>query len=37
LRGASWSARNVGEQSVKRSERLKVDSVDGLTLCIRGE
>jgi len=37
LRGASWSARNVGDQSVKRSERLKVDRVDGLTLCIRGE
>jgi inner membrane protein len=37
LRGTSWSARNVGDQSVKRSERLKVDRVDGLTLCIRGE
>jgi membrane protein implicated in regulation of membrane protease activity len=37
LRGASWSARNVGDQSVKRSERLKVDRVDGLTLCIRSE
>jgi membrane protein implicated in regulation of membrane protease activity len=37
LRGASWSARNIGEQFVKRSERLKVDSVDGLTLCIRSQ
>ncbi|HSP67416.1 MAG TPA: NfeD family protein [Bryobacteraceae bacterium] len=37
LRGASWSARNVGDQSVKRSERLKVDRVDGLTLCIRSQ
>jgi membrane protein implicated in regulation of membrane protease activity len=37
LRGASWSARNIGEQFEKRSERLKVDSVDGLTLCIRSQ
>jgi len=37
LRGACWSARNIGDQSVKRAERLKVDRVDGLTLCIRGE
>ena len=37
LRGAAWSARNIGDQSVKRSERLKVDRVDGLTLCIRSQ
>jgi membrane protein implicated in regulation of membrane protease activity len=37
LRGAAWSARNIGELPVKRSERLKVDRVDGLTLCIRSQ
>jgi membrane protein implicated in regulation of membrane protease activity len=37
LRGACWSALNIGEQSVKRSDRLKVDRVDGLTLCIRSQ
>ena len=37
LRGAAWSGRNIGERPVKRSERLKVERVDGLTLEIRGD
>ena len=37
LRGASWSGRNIGDRAVKRSERLRVERVDGLTLEIRGD
>ena len=32
LRGASWTARNIGDQPIQRSERPKVERVDGLTL-----
>ena len=37
LRGAAWSGRNIGDRPVKRSERLTVERVDGLTLQIRGQ
>jgi len=37
LRGAAWSARNVGDRPVTKSERCKVERVDGLTLDIRNE
>lgn len=35
LRGAAWSAQNTGERPLSRSERCKVERVDGLTLYIR--
>jgi membrane protein implicated in regulation of membrane protease activity len=35
LRGASWTARNTGDQPIQRSERPTVERVDGLTLNIR--
>jgi membrane protein implicated in regulation of membrane protease activity len=35
MRGASWTAHNAGTQPVHRSERLKVERVEGLTLYIR--
>ena len=37
LRGASWTARNTGDQPIQRSERPKVERVDGLTLYIRNQ
>lgn len=35
LRGAAWSARNVGETPVTKGERCKVVQVEGLTLWVR--
>jgi inner membrane protein len=37
LRGSVWNARNVGERPVTKSERCKVEQVDGLTLQIRNQ
>jgi membrane protein implicated in regulation of membrane protease activity len=37
LRGAAWSARNVGDRPVARAERCKVEQVDGLMLNIRNQ
>jgi membrane protein implicated in regulation of membrane protease activity len=37
LRGTSWNARNVSENTLNRGQRCKVERVEGLTLCIRGE
>jgi len=37
LRGASWTARNTGDQPIQRSQRPKVERVEGLTLCIRNQ
>ena len=37
LRGASWTAQNAGDQPIQRSERPKVERVDGLTLYIRSQ
>lgn len=35
LRGAAWSARNVGSNSLTRGQRCTVEKVDGLMLCVR--
>jgi membrane protein implicated in regulation of membrane protease activity len=37
LRGAAWSARNVGDRPVAKAERCKVEQVDGLMLQIRNQ
>ena len=37
LRGASWTAHNAGDRPIPRSERAKVERVDGLTLYIRSQ
>jgi membrane protein implicated in regulation of membrane protease activity len=37
LRGASWTARNTGDQPIRRAERPTVERVEGLTLCIRNQ
>lgn len=37
LRGASWSARNVGDRPLARGERCKVERVEGLTIFVRHE
>jgi membrane protein implicated in regulation of membrane protease activity len=37
LRGASWSARNIGDRPVARAERCKVEDVEGLMLQIRNQ
>jgi inner membrane protein len=37
MRGASWSARNIGEKSLARGERCKVERVEGLTIYVRTE
>ena len=36
LRGAAWSARNVGPTALRAGERCRVERVDGLMLWIRG-
>lgn len=35
LRGAVWSAQNVGEVMIPKAARCRVESVDGLTLNVR--
>jgi inner membrane protein len=35
LRGAAWSARNIGGNSLTRGQRCTVERVDGLMLCVR--
>jgi inner membrane protein len=35
LRGASWTAQNVGDIPIARSARCRIERVDGLTLHIR--
>ena len=35
LRGAAWSARNVGGNPLTRGQRCTVERVDGLMLCVR--
>jgi membrane protein implicated in regulation of membrane protease activity len=37
LRGACWTAHNAGDQPIQRSERPKVERVEGLTLHIRSQ
>jgi membrane protein implicated in regulation of membrane protease activity len=37
MRGTSWTARNIGDQPLKRGERVKVERVEGLTLFVRPE
>jgi membrane protein implicated in regulation of membrane protease activity len=37
MRGTSWSARNIGEKSLARGERCKVERVEGLTIYVRTE
>lgn len=36
LRGTSWSARNVGQSAIGKSQRCRVEKVDGLTIWIKG-
>jgi membrane protein implicated in regulation of membrane protease activity len=36
LRGSVWNVRNVGESVIAKSQRCRVEKVDGLTLDIRG-
>lgn len=36
LRGSAWTARNVGATAIARSQRCRVERVDGLTLHLRG-
>ncbi|HLG19685.1 MAG TPA: NfeD family protein [Bdellovibrionota bacterium] len=37
LRGASWSARNIGPTTIGKGQRLIVDGIHGLTLSVRAE
>ena len=37
LRGARWSACNVGSSAVAKGERLRVVRLDGLTIHVEGE
>lgn len=37
LRGASWTAHNLGEAAIPQSGRCRVERVEGLTLHVRGE
>lgn len=35
LRGTRWTARNIGDRVLEASERVTVDHIEGLMLCIR--
>ena len=35
LRGSSWSAENVGAETIAQAQRCRVERVDGLTLFVR--
>jgi len=37
LRGAAWTARNIGNAPIPASGRCRVERVDGLTLQVRGD
>ena len=37
MRGTSWSAHNIGEKSLARGQRCKVERVEGLTIYVRTE
>ena len=37
LRGASWTAQNSGDQTIRRSGRPRVERIEGLTLYIRSQ
>ncbi|MCC6543291.1 MAG: NfeD family protein [Nitrospirae bacterium] len=37
MRGTSWNARNIGERTLLRGERCKVERVEGLTIFVRAE
>jgi membrane protein implicated in regulation of membrane protease activity len=37
LRGATWTARSVGNAALARGQRCRVERVDGLTLWVRAE
>jgi membrane protein implicated in regulation of membrane protease activity len=37
LRGTVWTGRNSGERALRIGQRARVESVDGLTLCVRSE
>jgi membrane protein implicated in regulation of membrane protease activity len=37
MRGTSWTARNVGASALARSQRCKVERVEGLMLFVRSE
>jgi len=35
LRGTTWSARNLGEVAIEPGTSVRVERVEGLTLCVR--
>ena len=37
MRGTSWSAHNISEQSLARGQRCRVERVEGLTIYVRAE
>lgn len=37
MRGTSWSARNLGEKSLSRGQRCRVERIEGLTIYVRTE
>jgi inner membrane protein len=37
MRGTSWNTHNIGEQSLARGQRCRVERVEGLTIYVRAE
>ena len=37
MRGTSWSAHNISEQSLARGQRCRVERIEGLTIYVRAE
>lgn len=37
MRGTSWSARNLGEKSLARGQRCRVERIEGLMIYVRPE
>jgi membrane protein implicated in regulation of membrane protease activity len=37
MRGTSWNTRNVGDKTIARGQRCRVERVEGLTIFVRAE
>ena len=37
MRGTVWGVRNIGDRPIAKSQRCRVEQVDGLRLCVRAE
>ena len=36
MRGSNWAVKNTGSSTLKKGERYKVDTMNGITVCVKG-